>query len=815
MMMKTKRLGGSSRPRLMKRGKADEVDNHEVSEVTIPPSDSTCPVSVVHVISPDRRPNDNEIALLKQQLRDAQRVVRAVLGESNAMLDTNASIKAIRVFAKMKADLGSAKKTQQNDEGSGTDPTRIADLEKKVADQEIQLKEGLECIASLQADLHAARQEIEYTDVTDSSELLLHIDSLQAELDETQNDVEELEHERQLNMTEIVDLSKELMDKDQRIRELERENVTLQTQVKAMNSRLEDSKKNWNEEKEGLEDELTVFSRQALTVLRSQVKYHQKQAEEWKTQCEVVNAELRKTKNLLDEGVNQDSEDELEVRSRGSVSDTPKLAKVTDHRVEDLTAEVYRLKTKEQAATEAANALGVALDTLNTQISEINVNSSVDGASAAAAGAALMVKRPKGEWHSNKNKLQISKYTNSSQTKLMLNESADGAILNRTDDEIADLTMEIYSSNAAIENLSTELRDSKREIERLSILVESTEPHSPIRLSRQKSEFADLEAEIKECHARIEDLTNEVLESQTQVEDLKKELAITRLAVGSYSGSGKDQLAVKDTPLVMEKQKVQVLLNEVDELREQLQHRQTQVEDLELERNFNEAKVKELQLLLKIETKSEAEQALHAKSMEWLDLSTKLKAASADLDRTKAQKDQLEQERDASKAKVAELSELWVWIDHVKEEMESKLQKASNLARSRKERVKELEEERERYVKKATSLSIELAGLKSTIDELSEKLKHEEDVNMEKDAMIQARDKLLGKLKAANAADLDAKAKRKAERKSRGFFSKQHQGPAVLGRDRESFRSQGDADTAAGILDATPENDRSVEGTFL
>jgi len=727
----------------------------------------------------------------------------------------SSDLKAIRVFAKMKADLGSAKKTQQNDEGSGTDPTRIADLEKKVADQEIQLKEGLECIASLQADLHAARQEIEYTDVTDSSELLLHIDSLQAELDETQNDVEELEHERQLNMTEIVDLSKELMDKDQRIRELERENVTLQTQVKAMNSRLEDSKKNWNEEKEGLEDELTVFSRQALTVLRSQVKYHQKQAEEWKTQCEVVNAELRKTKNLLDEGVNQDSEDELEVRSRGSVSDTPKLAKVTDHRIEDLTAEVYRLKTKEQAATEAANALGVALDTLNTQISEINVNSSVDGASAAAAGAALMVKRPKGEWHSNKNKLQISKYTNSSQTKLMLNESADGAILNRTDDEIADLTMEIYSSNAAIENLSTELRDSKREIERLSILVESTEPHSPIRLSRQKSEFADLEAEIKECHARIEDLTNEVLESQTQVEDLKKELAITRLAVGSYSGSGKDQLAVKDTPLVMEKQKVQVLLNEVDELREQLQHRQTQVEDLELERNFNEAKVKELQLLLKIETKSEAEQALHAKSMEWLDLSTKLKAASADLDRTKAQKDQLEQERDASKAKVAELSELWVWIDHVKEEMESKLQKASNLARSRKERVKELEEERERYVKKATSLSIELAGLKSTIDELSEKLKHEEDVNMEKDAMIQARDKLLGKLKAANAADLDAKAKRKAERKSRGFFSKQHQGPAVLGRDRESFRSQGDADTAAGILDATPENDRSVEGTFL
>lgn len=218
---------------------------------------------------------------------------------------------------------------------------------------------------------------------------------------------------------------------------------------------------------------------------------------------------------------------------------------------------------------------------------------------------------------------------------------------------------------------------------------------------------------------------------------------------------------------------------------------------------------------MKIETKSEAEQALHAKSMEWLDLSTKLKAASADLDRTKAQKDQLEQERDASKAKVAELSELWAWIDHVKEEMELKLQKASKLARSRKERVKELEEERERYVKKATSLSIELAGLKSTIDELSEKLKHEEDVNKEKDAMIQARDKLLGKLKAANAADLDAKAKRKAERKSRGFFSKQHQGPAVLGRDRESFGSQGDADTAAGILDATPENDRSVEGTFL
>lgn len=247
-----------------------------------------------------------------------------------------------------------------------------------------------------------------------------------------------------------------------------------------------------------------------------------------------------------------------------------------------------------------------------------------------------------------------------------------------------------------------------------------------------------------------------------------------------------------------------MIMNEVDELRTHLQHWQTQVEDLELERNFNQAKVEELQQLLMIETKSEAEQALYVKALVCAELSTKLEAVSADLSRTKAQKERLEQEQEVNKAKVAELSELWVNQPAI-DELESKLARTSKLSEARQELITELEEERQSVVKKATDLSDELAAHKSTIDDLSEMLMHEEDANREKDAIIKAagidRDEILAELKVAILTDSDEpRTPKNSVTTPLQFISKQYNSI----RCQVSFDSQGDADKAAGSQHAAP-----------
>jgi len=645
-----------------------------------------------------------------------------------------------------------------------------------------------------------------------------------------------------------------LQEPKERINELEVDNSTLKNEFKEGIFHLEDSRKQVVEGKESMTVKSAAISPEVVAVLQNQVKYHQQRELHWQMQCENILSELKTTKLHFDEEVRRmklvrrerakeqkelhDVEVELEhlkqdqgfdvlhqvtldrnhldevaelklqlrlanerlelfesqdslrqTRIHSWVSDTPTFTTVKDVRIEVLTAEVNQLKANEQASTEVIIALGVELENertkvalLSKEIFEINEKAKVDNTGLTAGVT--------------------------EDDRLSATASTTGQ--RRTNSKILDLATEIHSSRATIENLSIQLVESKLEIERLSTLILSTEQPSPMKPTSQQTGSAEIKSELKACHARIEALTNEVLESKTEFDDLKKELIgishVTEAADSETadSVSVKEELAFKDTNVLKEQQKFHMIMNEVDELRAQLQHCQTQVEDLELERNFNHAKVEELQQLLMIETKCEAEQALYVKSLACAELSTKLEAVSANLSRTKAQKVRLEQEREVNKAKGAELSELWVNQPAI-DKLESKLARTSKLSEARQELITELEEERQRFVKKATDLSVELAALKSTIDDLSEMLMHEEDANREKDAIIKAaeidRDEILAELKTAMLTDLDEpRTPKNSVTTPLQFISKQYKSH----RCQVSFDSQGDADKAAGSQHAAP-----------
>ena len=87
------------------------IDNYATVAVVTPdrPTLRDTPPFCQHPHPPSAMDTD-DTAFLQQQLRDAQRVVRAVLGESNDSLDSNASLQAIRTFAKMQKEVQGVKK---------------------------------------------------------------------------------------------------------------------------------------------------------------------------------------------------------------------------------------------------------------------------------------------------------------------------------------------------------------------------------------------------------------------------------------------------------------------------------------------------------------------------------------------------------------------------------------------------------------------------------------------------------------------------------------------------------------------------------
>ena len=678
---------------------------------------------------------------------------------------------------------------------------------------------------------------------------------MKAQLAEAHKDVDELEQERQMNMAEIVELSKELRNihlnqrneipcchtrdtAHPRAEQLEQENLILKTQLEDLSDRFNTMKQQWHDEKETMEVDVTTTSCQANTVqmLKEQLSEFHSQADDWQLQFEAVTAELRAAQVLLKirantiemmqqeraeeimrdqeyakvEGVmlehtqaqlakvqaelndakkttirlkhNHEQTTQLMLhqqqrssRSLNRIVDTPTTVSVTQIRVDVLTAKIRQLKRREKESTLTIAGLQTDVEREKSKVQELN----------------LHINELNSVQHANDSTAQVETLT----PPLITTKSKHAT------SEMLDLTMQVHSGNATIKKLALELTESKFEIERLTTELESTEVLSPKILFKpeletierldltmqvhsrdsgemessdpftqtmhlkQLSEISDLNLEIRRCHGEIQLLSNDFLESQKQVEKLTNKLAFgcaDGMQPEGDTDSASFTISDQERLLSKEEQQHQLLLDQVDELRSRLQLWQTQVEDLELERNFNQAKVYELNQLLSIETKSDAEQALHAKAMDFAEVSTKLEAVITELTLTKLQKEKLEQECKVNKAKVAELSRLWdnqTNVEKVKEETKLQIGQVMEALQKREEQISKLEVERERYVKKATCLSIELAGLKSIIDELTEKIDHQASIINEKVAIIKSAginsEEVLLKLQEGNTSDCD------------------------------------------------------------
>ena len=727
-------------------------------------------------------------------------------------------------------------------------------LEAKLEEQQTKLLQQQELVRSLQKEVRTARQETQYIKSLEPDHLHYHIDTLKAQLAEAHKDVDELEHERQMNMTEIVELSKELRKihlkeknempyphtsdlSHQQTKQLEQDNLILKTQLEELSGRFNTMKQQWDDEKENMEVEVTTMSCQASTLqmLREQLSEYHTQADDWQQQCESVTAELRAAQVLLKirantmEMMKQEREEEIirdqeyaevegvmlehtqvqlaklqeelgsakqtiirlkqdherttqlmlhqQQRSSRSLNnrvvDTPKTVSITQIRVDILTAEIKQLKSREEKSILFTDGLQANLERKKSKIQELKMHI---------------------------NELNSVKHArdNNAQVEMLSLPSLRTTKSKHATSEMLDLTMQVHSSNATIKKLAMELTESKFEIERLTSELESTEVLSPKILfkpetmerldwtkqvhssdatemesydaltqtmSPKQSEISELSLEIKKCHDQIQHLSNDLLESQKHVENLTKELAAAcadEIQPGDDIDSTCFTISDQELHQSKEEQQQQLLMDQVDELRSHLQLWQTQVEDLELERNFTQAKVYELNQLLSIETKSDAEKALHAKAMDFAEVSTKLEVVMTDLSLTKSQKEKLEQECKVNKAKVTELSRLWDSqsnIDQVREDTKLQIGQVMESLQKREKQITELEIERERYVKKATGLSIELAGLKSTIDELTEKIQHQASIINENVAIIKSaginREDVLSKLQEADSNNCD------------------------------------------------------------
>ena len=156
---------------------------------------------------------------------------------------------------------------------------------------------------------------------------------------------------------------------------------------------------------------------------------------------------------------------------------------------------------------------------------------------------------------------------------------------------------------------------------------------------------------------------------------------------------------------------VDLMIAEADELREQLTRARDRSEQLEQERNYNQAKLSELSSMIQERDKSEADTQLYNKCIEVADLSAEKEELSQKLRSSTAKVKRLEQEVTLTRGLVEEMNDSW------------------DGAMSADENIARLKNEHERSLAKATELSISLAEAQMKIDYLTEKFNSAERAN--------------------------------------------------------------------------------------
>ena len=740
----------------------------------------------------ERNQQTMRVASLEQSLLQQQRRTKRLTNENQRLLLTSSSQQGVDNNNKSVSSslvVSSTALTPYKNYQVGGGPT--TEYEKEMELQIVGLQQLLEQrqgeLSDLQEELASARQRESMV----PEELVERCQDLEKQYSKAQEEIRELEQERQDNMRDIVDLSKQLREKNTMSsttvlalsskQELEKSHQEQKLLVEDLRRQLEGSRKEIYDlqRKHRMEEEQSNGQRQHLNEL---VKLQQEQMEGWHRQhreeLETVQRALREEQNLRrSQWENQSTKLRLEWES----AEHERLGVLQQSHQEHLQRLQTKLRQTQKRLDEFENNVGAETPSNNNSSNGSGGVVVVNSAMAMSKAMEEQAQEIKVQQETMQSLCENLERTTQERNEYK-EELAQLLKQHREEDlpkDVLDLRMQLSESHATVRHLKQELLASKT----MSLEQSDEDDGNQKRLSSFASKDTELvngDTDGKAAHphndenqrkyeARIEDLETELLERDSRIEALEKEVSASRRrasATQATQGSQEQQSESKleedehddadgdfVNPSYVQQQLLEARealerkeeeygskLEQVVDLRKKLEETQTLVQDLELERNYNLAKVAELNRLLLSPSPTDAQKALHSKALECAALMAELDRARETVERLEKENERLSQEREVSHAKVAELSGIWDNLPTIvtaKQELERSVERAAAMLDSSQEEARQLAKEREIAINKASKLAVGLAESKETVEELRERLEHEIRENERKERLMQ------------------------------------------------------------------------------
>jgi chromosome segregation ATPase len=265
----------------------------------------------------------------------------------------------------------------------------------------------------------------------------------------------------------------------------------------------------------------------------------------------------------------------------------------------------------------------------------------------------------------------------------------DGAL-----QKLQDAELKLLAKESAIDEMVRDLDEAKSTIlnNRKHMRKNSLIPEG--RVARLEAELADAREQLTEADMKIE-MMEKFIEEE----------------VGADESRSNNESAQVEADIQRKDEQMKLLRTDTDRVRKDLLRAKERVENLEMERNYSTAKLKELSSVVQTKAGTEAEIQLYNKCIECAelsadkdDLSNKLRSGHATIKR-------LEQEIKATQEMVTGITQSW------------------DTMASADENISRLKKEHQESIAKATTLSIELAESQMEIHQLADKLSSAERAN--------------------------------------------------------------------------------------
>jgi chromosome segregation ATPase len=340
--------------------------------------------------------------------------------------------------------------------------------------------------------------------------------------------------------------------------------------------------------------------------------------------------------------------------------------------------------------------------------------------------------------------------------------------------EKLDTNMQLQTSRSTINKLQSELVESKREIEESQHSLESERSARTFDVKKLTKDLEESQAKVSVFEKKFERYLRQGPLGGANDNSLPTSIGENAGNNASVDSEARaqdlvSQLVAKDNQLRKWEEDHAMQVDQVNGLRERLTEALTNMEDLEYESNFNNAKVQELTLVNTSMMQSDDDELhgiLRDKAVQCAELETKLAKAEKDATERKKAIEKLEMERSVNKAKVAELSSIWDSQAQGEKARKAVLMKAMEVADQLNEslqRIEQLEIEKERSAAKAGSLGLKLSKSVQMVDELAEKLEAEVREKNEMEQIMRAA--------GVTVVDLDNKSSQRHEAPRKRVFS--------------------------------------------